>query len=315
MRGDESFDPAFLESLLKKHKETLALFERYAAMSDWQRDIPPDETDWESAFGYLSAWQSVPRLKRVEAIRHASLGDQVAACEAGGADWLHVVAFGVALAAMNTLFYHAIDRIPLGIAVTFEVLGPLTVYVLLGRRVLTAVWALLALVGIYLLGGASVTELDPVGVALAVGAGAAWAAYIVFGARVARAFTGAEGLALALGVGAMLTVPLGWASAGATLLDPRVLGIGIGVALLSSVVPYSLEMAALRRVSAANFAVMVSLYPLTAALAGFLVLGQRLTAVDLLAMVLVAAAVAGATLTGAPRPPRLEKPANPSKGG
>lgn len=231
------------------------------------------------------------------------------------ADWLHVVVFGVALAAMNTLFYHAIDRIPLGIAVTFEVLGPLTVYVLLGRRVLTAVWALLALVGIYLLGGASVTELDPVGVALAVGAGAAWAAYIVFGARVARAFTGAEGLALALGVGAMLTVPLGWASAGATLLDPRVLGIGIGVALLSSVVPYSLEMAALRRVSAANFAVMVSLYPLTAALAGFLVLGQRLTAVDLLAMVLVAAAVAGATLTGAPRPPRLEKPANPSKGG
>lgn len=230
-------------------------------------------------------------------------------------DWLHVAAFGIALAAMNTLFYHAIDRIPLGIAVTFEVLGPLAVYVLLGRRAATLLWALLALAGIYLLGGASVTELDPVGVAFAVGAGGAWAAYIVFGARVARGFTGAEGLALALGIGALLTVPLGWASAGSTLIDPQVLGIGVGVALLSSVVPYSLEMAALRRVSAGNFAVMVSLYPLTAALAGFLVLGQRLTAVDLLGMVLVAAAVAGATRASAPPPPGPVIGPNPPKGG
>lgn len=220
-------------------------------------------------------------------------------------DWLHVVAFGTALVTMNSLFYLAIDRIPLGIAVTFEVLGPLALYVLIGRRVGSLLWAGLALAGIYLLGGASVTELDPGGVAFALGAAVAWAGYIAFGSRVARRFDGADGLALGLAVGTVLTLPLGWVTAGTVLLEPRVLGLGVLVALLSSVIPYTLEMAAMRRIGAGSFAILTSLYPLIAALAGFLVLGQVLTVTDLVGMVLVALAVAGATGTSrgaAPRP-------------
>lgn len=220
-------------------------------------------------------------------------------------DWVHVVAFGVALAAMNALFYHAIDRIPLGIAVTFEVLGPLVLYVSLGRRLANAVWALLALAGVYLLGGAGVTALDPLGVALALGAAAAWAAYIVLGSRVAHRFTGAEGLALAMGLGALLALPLGFASAGGALLEPRVLATGVLVAVLSSAVPYTLEMAALRRITAGSFAILTSLYPLIAALAGWLVLGQGLGGGEIAGIVLVALATAGATSargSAAPRP-------------
>jgi len=215
-----------------------------------------------------------------------------------GGDWLLVVAFGLALAGMNSLLYHAIDRIPLGAAVTFEVLGPLVLYVVLGRRARNALWAVLALVGVWALGGGGVTALDPVGVALALGAAAAWAAYILLGARVARRSTGSEGLALALAVGAVVAAPFGVASAGAALVEPRVLRVGAVVALLSSVVPYTLELAALRRVSAGSFAVMMSLYPLTAALAGRLVLGQRMGPVELLGVVLVAVATAGATRSG-----------------
>lgn len=220
-------------------------------------------------------------------------------------DWLLVLAFGGALAAMNSLLYQAIDRIPLGAAVTLEVLGPLTLYVMLGRRLSNLLWAVLALVGVYALSGGGVAGLDPVGVALALGAAAAWAAYVVVGARVARAFTGAEGLALAMAVGAVVAVPLGVASSGSALLEPRVLAVGLAVALLSSVIPYTLEMAALRRVTAGSFAVMMSLYPLIATLAGWLVLGQRLGRLQLLGVLLVAVATAGATSRAgrpAPRP-------------
>ncbi|WP_226924505.1 EamA family transporter [Georgenia satyanarayanai] len=219
-------------------------------------------------------------------------------------DWALVVAFGLALVAMNSLLYHAIDRIPLGPAVTLEVLGPLTLYVVLGRRLRNLLWAVLALAGVAALGGGSVERLDPVGVGLALGAAAAWAAYVVVGARVARAFTGAQGLALALAVGSVVAVPLGAVTSGSALLDPRVLALGGAVALLSSVIPYSLEMAAMRRVTAGNFAVMMSLYPVIAALAGWLVLGQRLGGTELVGIGLVAVATAGATSGARPVTPR-----------
>ncbi|WP_413451769.1 EamA family transporter [Georgenia phoenicis] len=227
------------------------------------------------------------------------------------ADWGLVVAFGLAMVAMNSLLYHAIDRIPLGPAVTLEVLGPLTLYVVLGRRLRNLVWAVLALAGVAALGGGSVAGLDPLGVALALGAAAAWAAYVVLGARVARAFTGAQGLALALAVGSVVAVPLGLATTGSALLEPRVLALGAAVALLSSVVPYSLEMAAMRRVTAGNFAVMMSLYPVIAALAGWLVLGQRLGRLELLGIVLVAVATAGATSGARPTTPRPSEDGTP----
>ncbi|WP_327315970.1 EamA family transporter [Streptomyces sp. NBC_01235] len=222
------------------------------------------------------------------------------------ADWGTVVVFGVVMAAMNGLFYQALDRIPLGLAVTLEVLGPLALSVVASRRALNLVWAGLALAGVYLLsggggggggeggGGAGFGELDLVGVAFALGAGAMWAAYIVFSARTGRRFPQADGLALAMAVGALVFLPLGIAEAGTKLLDPVTLGLGAAVAVLSSVLPYTLELLALRRLPASTFAILMSLEPALAAAAGFLILDQSLTATEAAAIVLVITASMGA---------------------
>ncbi|WP_055637576.1 EamA family transporter, partial [Streptomyces griseoruber] len=213
------------------------------------------------------------------------------------ADWGTVVVFGVTMAAMNGLFYQAVDRIPLGPAVTLEVLGPLALSVLASRRALNLVWAGLALAGVFLLGGGGFAGLDPVGVAFALGAGAMWAAYIVFSARTGRRFPQADGLALAMAVGALLFLPLGVAESGAKLADPVTLGLGAAVALLSSVLPYTLELLALRRLPASTFAILMSLEPAIAATAGLLVLGQSLTLPETAAIALVVAASMGAVRT------------------
>ncbi|MGW7167103.1 EamA family transporter [Streptomyces sp. NPDC054884] len=227
------------------------------------------------------------------------------------ADWGTVVAFGVTMAAMNGLFYQSLDRIPLGPAVTLEVLGPLALSVVASRRALNLVWAALALVGVFLLsggsgggghgegggGGGGFGALDPVGVAFALGAGAMWAAYIVFSARTGRRFPQADGLALAMAVGALLFLPLGLVESGAKLADPVTLGLGAAVALLSSVLPYTLELLALRRLPAAAFAILMSLEPAIAAAAGFLILDQALTTVQAAAIALVVAASMGAVRT------------------
>ncbi|MER5373847.1 EamA family transporter [Streptomyces sp. NPDC002553] len=213
------------------------------------------------------------------------------------ADWATVVVFGVTMAAMNGLFYQAVARIPLGPAVTLEVLGPLALSVLASRRAVNLVWAALALAGVFLLGGGGFGDLDPVGAAFALGAGVMWAAYIVFSARTGRRFPQADGLALAMAVGALLFVPLGLAESGPRLLDPVTLGLGAAVALLSSVLPYTLELLALRRLPASTFAVLMSLEPALAALSGFLVLGQTLSAAQAAAIALVVAASMGAVRT------------------
>ncbi|MEH0545087.1 EamA family transporter [Streptomyces sp. B21-105] len=226
------------------------------------------------------------------------------------ADWGTVVAFGVTMAAMNGLFYQSLDRIALGPAVTLEVLGPLALSVVASRRALNLVWAALALVGVFLLsgggggghgeggdGGGGFGALDPVGVAFALGAGAMWAAYIVFSARTGRRFPQADGLALAMAVGALLFLPLGLAESGAKLADPVTLGLGAAVALLSSVLPYTLELLALRRLPASTFAILMSLEPAIAATAGFLILDQALTTVQAAAIALVVAASMGAVRT------------------
>ncbi|MFD9390389.1 DMT family transporter [Streptomyces sp. NPDC060000] len=218
-------------------------------------------------------------------------------------DWGTVVVFGVTLAAMNGLFYQALDRIPLGAAVTLEVLGPLTLSVVVSRRALNLVWAGLALVGVFLLsgggggGGGFGGDLDPAGVAFALGAGVMWAAYIVFSARTGRRFPKADGLALAMAVGALLFLPLGLAESGAKLADPVTLGLGAAVAMLSSVLPYTLELLALRRLPASTFAILMSLEPAIAATAGFLILDQALTTTQAAAIALVVAASMGAVRT------------------
>ncbi|MCM2412515.1 DMT family transporter [Streptomyces sp. RKAG290] len=210
------------------------------------------------------------------------------------ADWGTVLAFGVAMGGMNTLFYQAADRIPLGAAVTLEVLGPLALSVFASRRLVNVVWAALALGGVVLLSGGGFDRLDPVGAAFALGAGAMWAAYIIFSARTGRRFPQADGLALAMVVAAALSLPLGIMESGSKLLVPSTLGLGAAVALLSSVLPYTLELMALRRLPAPTFAILMSLEPAIAAMAGFLILDQALSTTDALAIALVIGASMGA---------------------
>ncbi|EFE68804.1 MULTISPECIES: EamA family transporter [Streptomyces] len=217
------------------------------------------------------------------------------------ADWGTVIVFGVAMAAMNGLFYQSVARIPLGPAVTLEVLGPLALSVLASRRAVNLVWAALALAGVFLLGGGGFDSLDPLGVVFALGAGAMWAAYIVFSSRTGRRFPQADGLALAMAVGAVLFLPLGIAESGTKLLDPVTLALGAGVALLSSVLPYTLELLALRRLPAPTFAILMSLEPAIAAAAGFVILDQALSALQSAAIALVIAASMGAVRTQAGR--------------
>ncbi|MFI5689146.1 EamA family transporter [Streptomyces sp. NPDC051636] len=216
-------------------------------------------------------------------------------------DWGTAIVFGITMGTMNGLFYEAVARIPLGPAVTLEVLGPLTLSVLASRRAINAVWAGLALLGVFLLGGGGFSDLDAVGVAFALGAGAMWAAYIVFSARTGRRFPQADGLALAVAVAALLCLPVGIAESGGRLLDPTTIALGSAVAILSSVLPYTLELLALRRLPASTFAVLMSLEPAIAATAGFMILDQTLSLTQAAAITLVIAASMGAVRTQAGR--------------
>ncbi|MFE3140765.1 DMT family transporter [Streptomyces scopuliridis] len=230
------------------------------------------------------------------------------------ADWGTVIAFGAVMAAMNCLFYQAAERIPLGAAVTLEVIGPLALSVIVSRRLVNFLWAGLALGGVLLLSGGGFDRLDPVGTAYALGAGAMWATYIVFSARTGRRFPQADGLALAMAVGALLALPLGIVESGSKLLVPSTVGLALAVAVMSSVLPYTLELLALRRLPAPTFAVLMSLEPAIAATAGFLVLHQALSATDALAIALVIVASMGAVRTQIgranpkPGPKRTPKP-------
>jgi len=215
--------------------------------------------------------------------------------------WL-VAGFGVSLAAMNLAFYAALARVPLGVAVTLEFVGPLGVAIAGSRRWLDGLWVLLAAAGILLLAAPGGTAVDPGGAALALTAGLFWAAYILLSARTGRAFPGGSGLAAAMSLAAVLLLPVGLLAAGTRLLDGRVLLLGLGVALLSSAVPYSLELEALRRLPPAVVGVLLSLEPAVAALAGFLVLGETLAAHDLAGIALVVLASGCAALASAGTP-------------
>ena len=203
-------------------------------------------------------------------------------------------AFGVALGLMNWSTYEAIDRIPLGVAVTIGFAGPLLAAVIGSRRPLDAVWIALAAAGIVLLvdpGGGSV---DAAGVGFALAAAACWMAYIYLSKRTGAAFPGGSGLALSMAVGALIVLPAGVIQAEGALAEPDLLRSALVVAFASSVLPYSLELEALRRLPEAVFGVLMSLDPAVAALAGFVVLDQHLGARELLAIAMVVVASAGA---------------------
>jgi inner membrane transporter RhtA len=210
--------------------------------------------------------------------------------------WRSVILFGLVLASMNGLFYLALERLPLGVTVTIEVLGPLVLSIVAGRRASSWLWAGLALAGVVALGGGGWERLDPLGVLFALGAAGSWAFYILASARVGAEFRGLDGLALAMSVGAVLSLPFGIADAGSALLRIDLLALGAAVALLSSTIPYALELMALRRLPAAVFAILMSVSPATAALAGFVLLGQHLSVLELIGIVLVISASVGAVL-------------------
>jgi inner membrane transporter RhtA len=218
-----------------------------------------------------------------------------------------VIGFGLVLAAMNCLFYLSIARIPLGVAVTFEFLGPLGVAIGGSRRALDVLWVVLAAIGVALLtsGGG---QLDVVGVVLALSAGVCWAGYILLSQRVGRAFDGMSGLAIALVVGAVAMTPYGIIAGGSNLVRPSVLGKGAAIAVLSSAVPYSLELAALRRLRAAVFGVLMSLEPAMAAISGLVFLHQHLRWHEWLAVGAVMVASIGATVQPQATNPQAGEP-------
>jgi inner membrane transporter RhtA len=213
-----------------------------------------------------------------------------------------VALFGLVLGTMNLCIYESFARIPLGIAVTIEFAGPLGLAVALSRRRLDLACAALAAIGIVLLADPGGGAVDALGVALALVAAAGWAAYILIAQAAGRVFTGGQGVALAMTVAVLVPLVPGMATAGADLLHPEWLAIGCAVALMSSVLPYSLETEALRRLPANVFGVLMSIEPAVAAVAGFVVLGQELRTRDVVAIAFVVVASIGVT-RAAPVPP------------
>jgi inner membrane transporter RhtA len=222
-----------------------------------------------------------------------------------------VLAFGVTLGIMNFSIYQAMARIPLGIAVTIEFLGPLAVAIASSRRLIDVVWVVLAGTGVTLLGtaGVSVAKLGDAaathashsstvltGVLFALTAGTSWACYIMLSAATGRRFSGSSGLVIAMGLAAIIVTPVAVASAGRALLKPAVLGTGVAVGLLSSVIPYRFELETLRRVSARAFGIWMSLEPAVAAVVGVVLLSQALSVPQWIAIGCVVVASAGAAL-------------------
>jgi inner membrane transporter RhtA len=222
--------------------------------------------------------------------------------------WLTVVLFGLALGLMNLAFYASLARLPIGVAVTIEFLGPLTLATVLSRRLVDVLAVVAAGAGVTLISEAltvPLADLDWVGLGLAATAGACWAAYIILSRRTGAAFASLDGLALAMGVALVAVAPFGLGTV--PEWSGEVVAKGLGIALLSSVLPYSLELLALRRLSPRVFGILLSLEPAAAALAGWLVLGQSLTGHQLTGMALVV--VASAVVMGAGR---RRQPADPA---
>ena len=215
-----------------------------------------------------------------------------------GADARTVALYGAALGAMNLCFYMSLRTIPFGIAVAIEFAGPLAVALFSSRRPLDFLWVLLAAAGLALLLplGHDVSTLDPAGVLFALAAAVFWATYIIFGKRASHLHAG-HSVSLGLFVAALVVVPVGVAHAGGALLSPVILATGLGVALISSAIPISLEMVALKRLSSQAFGIMASMEPAVAALLALALLGEYLSAMQWLAIALIVAASVGSSVT------------------
>lgn len=213
-------------------------------------------------------------------------------------EWQRILPYGAMLALMNLLFYAALDRLPVGIAIAIEFTGPLTLAIFSSRRAVDFLWAALAFSGLLLLTPILSNDqpLDPLGVVLALAAGACWAAYIVLGRRASHLRPG-QVTGLGMTIAAAIALPFGIGQAGTELLNPELLAIGIFVGLLSSAIPYTLEMHALRHLPAKTFGITVSVEPMFGAIAGAIILGEMLSIEQVLAIGCIMAASAGCTAT------------------
>jgi inner membrane transporter RhtA len=237
-----------------------------------------------SAIMLLAAFR--PRLRRVTA-----------------AQWRAVIPYGLVLGTMNIVFYLALSRIPLGVAVAVEFVGPLAVAVFGSRRAVDMAWVVLAAAGIALIAPWAGGGADALGVALALAAGACWAAYILLGGRVSRLIPGGAPVATGMMIASFVALPAAVATGGFARLTLPLFAAGIGVALLSSAIPYTLEMIALKELPARTFGILMSVEPAVAALVGLVFLHELLSLRQWLAVALIIAASTGSTLTSRPAEP------------
>ncbi|WP_028707474.1 EamA family transporter [Propionicicella superfundia] len=221
-----------------------------------------------------------------------------------GRDWAAVLGYGACLVGMNWAIYQSFARIPIGLAVTLEFLGPLVVVIAGSRRVRDLLWAVLAALGVALLGFVPVDP-DWIGIGFALLAGACWAGYILFGKATGRQWEGVSGVTVATSLGAVVMVVPAVLAGGSGVFAPEVLAIGLAVSVLSSVVPYGLEMVALRSIKPNLFGILMSLEPAAAALAALLVLHEWLSPVEWIAMACVVVASIGATRSARDVAPEL----------
>ena len=211
--------------------------------------------------------------------------------------WKIVVPYGLALGAMNLIFYLAIERIPIGLAVTLEFIGPLLVAIIGSKRLIDYCWVLLAAMGIILIAPWSNDRIDLLGVIFALLAGALWAAYIVLGGKISKIMNGGQAVSTGMLFAAILILPFGLLENGLANLTPKFLGMGVALALLSSAIPFTLEMKALGQLPPRTFSILMSLEPAAAAICAFIFLQESLSFYEILAVVCVVIASAGSTLT------------------
>jgi len=211
--------------------------------------------------------------------------------------WKIVVPYGLSLGAMNLIFYFAIERIPIGLAVTLEFIGPLLVAIIGSKRLIDYCWVLLAAAGIVLIAPWSNERIDSLGVLFALIAGAFWAAYIVLGGKISKIMNDGQAVSTGMLFAAILVLPFGFYEDGLINLTPKLFGMGVALALLSSAIPFTLEMKALGQLPPRTFSILMSLEPAAASVCAFIFLQENLTFYEILAVVCVVIASAGSTLT------------------
>lgn len=211
--------------------------------------------------------------------------------------WRIVAPYGLSLGAMNLVFYLAIERIPIGLAVTLEFIGPLLLAIIGSRRLIDYCWVLLAAAGIVLIAPWTNNNVDTLGVLFALLAGGFWAAYIILGGKISQIMNGGQAVSTGMLFAAILILPFGFYENGLANLTPKFFGMGVALALLSSAIPFTLEMKALGQLPPRTFSILMSLEPAAASIFAFIFLQEHLSFYEILAVICVIVASAGSTLT------------------